>query len=225
MIGLELINEPWPGNLYENPLVMVPGLSEKFHLQHAYDYLSQEIRSVDPEQNICFEPVTWLNNFESGFIHPPGGFKYSNSSIFCYHYYNPPTFVPEKFMKARLKDVKKLKSAGILSEFYIINKEGEKNVEIMDLCDQYSHSWFGWLYNPSPSDYIIPQIIRTFSHRVSGNIIDQRFSETSKFYSLIFHYDKGSGDTIIFINKERNYKNGNFLIIQDTGFNCIQKRK
>lgn len=28
----------------------------------------------------------------------------------------------EKFMKARLKDVKKLKSAAILSEFYIINK-------------------------------------------------------------------------------------------------------
>ena len=57
------MNEPWPGNLYEDPLVMVPGLSEKAHLQRAYDFLSTQIRKVDPDHNICFEPVTWLNNF------------------------------------------------------------------------------------------------------------------------------------------------------------------
>jgi aryl-phospho-beta-D-glucosidase BglC (GH1 family) len=27
VIAYELMNEPWPGNMYENPLVMVPGLS------------------------------------------------------------------------------------------------------------------------------------------------------------------------------------------------------
>lgn len=48
------MNEPWPGNLYEDPLVMVPGLSEQAHLQDAYDKLSVQIRSVDPDHNICF---------------------------------------------------------------------------------------------------------------------------------------------------------------------------
>lgn len=33
---------------------MVPGLSEKAHFQAAYDRLSVEIRSVDPDHNICF---------------------------------------------------------------------------------------------------------------------------------------------------------------------------
>lgn len=27
VIGYELLNEPWPGNMYKNPFVMIPGLS------------------------------------------------------------------------------------------------------------------------------------------------------------------------------------------------------
>ena len=115
VIAYELINEPWPGNLYRNPLVMVPGPSDYILMQHAYDYLSHEIRKVDPNHNICFEPVTWLNEFRSWFTHPPGGKRFENSSIFCYHYYNPPTLNLEKFMDARLKDIKGLNVAGILS--------------------------------------------------------------------------------------------------------------
>ena len=39
---------------------MVPNLSEKIHLQRAYDRLAAAIRSIDPSRNIGFEPVTWL---------------------------------------------------------------------------------------------------------------------------------------------------------------------
>lgn len=37
VIGYEIINEPWPGNFYKNPLVMIPGLSEVFNLQRFHD--------------------------------------------------------------------------------------------------------------------------------------------------------------------------------------------
>lgn len=116
------MNEPWPGDPYLNPLVMIPGLSELIHMQEAYDIISHNIREVDPEHNICFEPVTWSNFLRAGFTHPPGGHKHRNTSVFCYHYYNPPTFNLPKFMKARMKDIKRLKVGGILSEFYVINK-------------------------------------------------------------------------------------------------------
>ncbi len=49
-------------------------------------------------------------------------------------------------MKARMKDMKRLTSGGLLSEFYVINAEGEKNVEMMDECDANLQSWFGWIY-------------------------------------------------------------------------------
>lgn len=44
VIAYELMNEPWPGDHFANPLVMIPGLSERLHMQHAYDLISQEIR-------------------------------------------------------------------------------------------------------------------------------------------------------------------------------------
>lgn len=115
VIGYELMNEPWPGDMYENPLVMVPTLSEKYNLQRAYDRIATAIRSVDPDHNICFEPVTWLNSYRSGFTHPPGGMRYSNTSILCYHYYTPPEETFEPYFKARYEDTLRLGTGGILS--------------------------------------------------------------------------------------------------------------
>ncbi len=116
MIAYELINEPWPGNMYTNIFDMVPHFSELNHMASAYDRLSLEIRSIDQDHNICYEPVTWGNGFSVGFQHPPGGFKYANSSILCYHYYKPPSIVSaDQFLKARMRDIKRLKSGGLLS--------------------------------------------------------------------------------------------------------------
>ena len=84
-------------------------------MQNAYDLIAEKIREVDPDHNICFEPVTWLNNFRSGFSHPPGGNQHRNSSILCYHYYKPPTLNLKKFMKARMADINRLKIGGLLS--------------------------------------------------------------------------------------------------------------
>jgi len=52
----------------------------------------------------------------------------------------------KKFMKARQGDIKRLKTGGLLSEFYVINAEGEKNIEMMNECDSNLQSWFGWIY-------------------------------------------------------------------------------
>jgi aryl-phospho-beta-D-glucosidase BglC (GH1 family) len=44
VIAYELINEPWPGDQYLNPLVMIPGLSESINMQDAYDIIALKIR-------------------------------------------------------------------------------------------------------------------------------------------------------------------------------------
>lgn len=146
VIGYEIMNEPWPGDLYKNPLVMVPGFTEYLNMQNAYDRISAAIRKVDPNHNICFEPATWLNNYRSGFTHPPGGFKYSNSSILCYHYYDSVNLNYKKTINARVRDIKRLRTGGILSEFFISGPKGPNNTKIMEECDRNSHSWFGWQY-------------------------------------------------------------------------------
>lgn len=40
IIAYELINEPWPGNIYALPVVVIPNLSEAINLQKVYDKLS-----------------------------------------------------------------------------------------------------------------------------------------------------------------------------------------
>ena len=76
VIAYEIMNEPWPGDHFKDPLVMVPGLSELINMQPAYDIIATEIRNIDPDHSICFEPGTWLNFLKAGFTHPPGGQKY-----------------------------------------------------------------------------------------------------------------------------------------------------
>ncbi len=44
VLAYELLNEPFPGNLYKNPLVGIPGIAEHAHLQALYDRLNNAIR-------------------------------------------------------------------------------------------------------------------------------------------------------------------------------------
>jgi endoglycosylceramidase len=37
IIGYELLNEPWCGNIYEQPDLLVPGVADKEKLQPMYD--------------------------------------------------------------------------------------------------------------------------------------------------------------------------------------------
>lgn len=61
VLGYELINEPWAGDVFKNPLLLIPGKAESWNFQKAYDILNNKIREIDDEHLIFFEPVTWLN--------------------------------------------------------------------------------------------------------------------------------------------------------------------
>ncbi|GMI23277.1 hypothetical protein TrRE_jg8245 [Triparma retinervis] len=80
VLGYELMNEPWAGDVYRDPALMLPGP-----------------REVDDSTLIFFEPVVWgmVHDGESevdklvgsGFEHAPGGEEYGSRSVFSFHYY------------------------------------------------------------------------------------------------------------------------------------------
>ncbi len=47
VIAYELINEPFIGNFWKNPLLVIPSVAERFKFQNFYDKLSQTIRLSD----------------------------------------------------------------------------------------------------------------------------------------------------------------------------------
>ena len=111
ILGYELINEPWPGDVYADPGLFLPSNAAKKNLQPAYDHLNKAIRAKDDQhrysscmENACgifrecfllcicsvyFEGVTWEGH-TSGFDHVPGGDEYRNRSVLSYHFYRPP---------------------------------------------------------------------------------------------------------------------------------------
>ena len=63
IVGFELMNEPWAGGIYEDPLLMYPGTADRKNLQPFYDRIRPVIHGNDSERVVFFESVTWTDEF------------------------------------------------------------------------------------------------------------------------------------------------------------------
>merc|ERR1719317_916283 len=73
ILGYEIMNEPWCGDVYEDPTLLIPGVADRRNLQPVNDRVNEEIRKFDTEHLVFFEAVTWeiVGIGEAlGFIHP-----------------------------------------------------------------------------------------------------------------------------------------------------------
>lgn len=92
ILGYEIINEPWAGNIYAQPSLLLPGVAGRNNLQPFYDHVAGAIRAEDGTHLVFYEPVTWGMIFNgsltgSGFSHVPGGASFAEKSVFSFHYY------------------------------------------------------------------------------------------------------------------------------------------
>jgi endoglycosylceramidase len=90
VIGYELLNEPWPGNIFQDfGLLAQPGKSDVQNLAPMYEKLAAAIRSVDDDKIIFFEPTVTDEVFLAylGLTQVPGGSVYNNRSVLSYHVY------------------------------------------------------------------------------------------------------------------------------------------
>jgi endoglycosylceramidase len=95
ILGYEIINEPWAGDIYSDPALLLPGHAGSRNLMPLYDKIVTAIRSEDPQHLVLYEPVTWGMIFNgnytgSGFDHVPGAATFDDAvsrSVFSFHYY------------------------------------------------------------------------------------------------------------------------------------------
>lgn len=172
VLGYELINEPWAGDIYHFP-VLLPGNAGKLNLAPFYDKLNSAIRNVDENTLIFFEPTTW-GVFQShgilgtGFETVPGGAEYRNRSVLSYHYYcwllydDPSGHYPftqrlcdkllgPQMMRSVVSDVGQIGGSSFLTEFGLCSPDGDplstNTVEcefVMSLADKFLQSWTYW---------------------------------------------------------------------------------
>jgi len=89
VLGLEIVNEPFSGNVFRDPLLLLPGWADAHVLQAAYNLAVPVIRKSNDDILIFFAGTTW-SNLGDGFVQVPGGADYSNRSVLAFHYYEPP---------------------------------------------------------------------------------------------------------------------------------------
>lgn len=202
IIGYELINEPWAGDIYANPLLMVPKMADRMNLAPAYEVLSKAIRAIDERHCIFFEPVTW-DDYGVGFEEVPGGADYKNRSVLSYHYYHLPTGPVEINFAIRQDDLKRLKCGGMLTEFLTSAGNLSSTLKTMSVADKYLHSWIGWDYKPyyppnkkvinkrpslwnddGPDPIYVQNTSRTYPQAVAGHALSYSFDPTT----LEFHF-------------------------------------
>jgi endoglycosylceramidase len=99
VLGYELINEPWCGNAFADPELLVPTVADKRNLQPLYDMVSAAVRPFDANHPLLFAGVTW-DDTGVGFEHVPGGDAWRNKSVLAYHFYIPPQIDLTKTMQA-----------------------------------------------------------------------------------------------------------------------------
>ncbi|KAI9332163.1 glycoside hydrolase superfamily [Zopfochytrium polystomum] len=233
ILGYDLINEPWAGNTFTDPLLLVPGAADKLNLQPFYDAAAAGIRSVDPNAIIFFESVTW-DNILVGFTAVPGGGDYKTTSVLSFHHYEPPVlFGLDKNIEERLQDMDRLGCGGMLTEFEMGWQNGN-NVEAIRqksaISDKYLFSYMGWEYtdyipitgtnnglrDPATGN-IRPDMAavysRTYATAIPGTPTVMSFNDTTSAFVLTFTHDGSRNPLEVRLNTAAHYADGYSVLI------------
>eukprot|EP00659_Diplonema_papillatum_P001197 gene1197-1856_t len=125
LLGYELINEPYVGNPYTDPELLLPGIADERRLEPAFAVLNTRIRSIDADGLIFFAGATWdrtggaiVDDLPWGFKEAPGGAEFADRSVSAFHYYTPPQKegASLKYFESRLKDAKRWGTGFFLTE-------------------------------------------------------------------------------------------------------------
>ena len=144
VFGYELMNEPWCGDIFEDPTLLFPGVADRRYLEPMYDRISQEVRKYDEEHIILFAAVTWevTGIGEAiGFTHPPGGFQYSNRSVLAFHNsVQTEIGTHEEVYDWKWAEIQRLGLAGFVTE------TGTCCLDLADEIGKWGYSWVHWAY-------------------------------------------------------------------------------
>ena len=112
LIGYELFNEPWAGDIYSQPSLLYPGETDRKYLLPLYTEVHNRIREIDKNHLIFYSSVTW-DDFKVGFDELPEPSK----AVLSYHCYIPPNYSLEKCISSRINDIIRLGVGGFMTEF------------------------------------------------------------------------------------------------------------
>mmetsp|Transcript_8442 Transcript_8442/g.23820 ORF Transcript_8442/g.23820 Transcript_8442/m.23820 type:complete len:539 (+) Transcript_8442:241-1857(+) len=163
VLGYELINEPWAGDIYTNKSLLLPGRADLINLEPMYARVNDAIREIDDEHIIFFDRS--LSDSVSpvvGFTQGPGGPAYNDRQVFSYHVYCAPTdeegdptrlllcnAIDVASLLTQLKEAKRLNVASMLTEFGAVGGDATALANmgfLLQLVEARFQSWVYWQF-------------------------------------------------------------------------------
>lgn len=160
VLGYELLNEPWAGDVVAEPRNLLPHYTEQKYLQPMYQHLHEAIRTEDDEKIIFFEGLT-IDYWRSGFTEGPGGPEYNDRQALSYHIYCPQNHndsiaiqvaceaIDDAFFQLRSADAERLGTPMLMTEFGAVEDFRSDLValeRVAQLADRHMQSWMYWEY-------------------------------------------------------------------------------
>lgn len=196
IVGYNLLNEPWAGDTYADPTLLLPGVADHKALEGLWNRAAKQIRTVDNDTLIWFEGTTI--DVLSGFDNVPLGD--GSKTAHSFHYYHPPQLGPiTDTLSNRHKDNVRLKTAGVLTELTFwtgYDKQMSAMADAMTATDANMVSWIGWayenLYNGTsgkPYPELQKHYSRAYPAAIAGTPTSFGFDESSGTFKLQFTSD------------------------------------
>eukprot|EP00013_Stygamoeba_regulata_P004428 CAMPEP_0177635792 /NCGR_PEP_ID=MMETSP0447-20121125/4095_1 /TAXON_ID=0 /ORGANISM="Stygamoeba regulata, Strain BSH-02190019" /LENGTH=467 /DNA_ID=CAMNT_0019137613 /DNA_START=462 /DNA_END=1865 /DNA_ORIENTATION=+ len=174
VIGIDIINEPWPGDVWDHPSLLIPGRTDRLRLQPLYQRVASAVHQTTQLMasapiNIFYEPTPFPDSILKlvspiGFNALPGP---AEASVLSYHVYcctqgehacdhdgNPLPSTPcdafnSELVNKRADDARRLGGGAFLTEFGACT-HGEQCVREIHrtaaAADEHFHSWAYWQY-------------------------------------------------------------------------------
>jgi len=223
VVGYGLVNEPWLGDVWADPTLLLPGQSDLRNLQPMYARLAAAIRAADPDTPVWFEPATGGNILDA----LPAGFNATPdaNSALGYHVYCPSLQVdlPHsghrnetklwedlagcQAMNAAQFDVRdadrdRLGVPGVLTEFGSVSQMPQTEALLrwtVAEMDRRLNGWAYWLLNPSTDparpNWELPVLRRPFPHSVPGRLVSLDWDTNTTTLRVVFGYRPPAGDS------------------------------